>query len=104
MIDSYLTIKDSIVHRITRKKSRFIALLSPASSHEEVQSQIDAIRKSYHDATHHCSAFRLLIDEAMVESSSDDGEPSGSAGLPMLLAATAVGPGLWVAARSARAN
>jgi len=84
MIDSYLTIKGSTLHKITRKKSRFIALLSPASSHEDVQQQMDAIRKSYHDATHHCSAFRLLIDDVIVESSSDDGEPSGSAGLPML--------------------
>ena len=84
MIDSYLTIKDSTLHKITRKKSRFIALLSPASSHEDVQQQIEAIRKSYHDATHHCSAFRLLIDDIVVEASSDDGEPSGSAGLPML--------------------
>ena len=84
MIDSYLTIKDSIVHKITRKKSRFIGLLSPASSQEDVQHQLDAIRKSYHDATHHCSAFRLLVDGVVVEASSDDGEPSGSAGLPML--------------------
>jgi len=84
MIDSYLTIKDSTLFKITRKKSRFIALLSPASSHEDVQQQMDAIRKSYHDATHHCSAFRLLIDDVIVESSSDDGEPSGSAGIPML--------------------
>ena len=84
MIDSYLTIKDSTLHKITRKKSRFIALLSPASSHEDVQQQIEAIRKSYHDATHHCSAFRLLIDDIVVEASSDDSEPSGSAGLPML--------------------
>jgi len=84
MIDSYLTIKDSTLHKITRKKSRFIALLSPASSHEDVQQQMDAIRKSYHDATHHCYAFRLLIDDVVVESSSDDGEPSGAAGLPML--------------------
>lgn len=84
MIDSYLTIKDSIRHKITRKKSRFIALLSPASSQEDVQCQLAAIRKSYHDATHHCFAFRLLIDDVVVEASSDDGEPSGSAGLPML--------------------
>ncbi|MBE0635519.1 YigZ family protein, partial [Candidatus Bipolaricaulota bacterium] len=84
MIDSYLTIRDSTLHKITRKKSRFIALLSPACSHEDVQQQLAAIRKTYHDATHHCSAFRLLIDDVVVEASSDDGEPSGSAGLPML--------------------
>ena len=84
MIDSYLTIKDSTLHKITRKKSRFIALLSPAESQDDVQRQLHDARKSYHDATHHCSAFRLLIDDTIAEASSDDGEPSGSAGLPML--------------------
>ena len=84
MIDSYLTISHSITHKITRRKSRFIALLSPAGSQEDVNQQLRAIRKSYHDATHHCSAFRLLVDDVIVETSSDDGEPSGSAGIPML--------------------
>lgn len=84
MIDSYLTIRESTRHKITRKKSRFIALLSPVSSQLDVQQQLNAARKTYHDATHHCSAFRLLIDNITVEASSDDGEPSGSAGLPML--------------------
>ena len=84
MIDSYLTIKDSTLHKITRKKSRFVALLSPAESQDDVQRQLHDARKSYHDATHHCSAFRLLIDDTIAEASSDDGEPSGSAGLPML--------------------
>ncbi len=84
MIDSYLTLKDSTLHKITRKKSRFVALLSPALSHEDVDRQMEQVRKSYHDATHHCSAFRLLLDDVLVEASSDDGEPSGSAGLPML--------------------
>ena len=83
MIDSYLTIKESTLHKFTRKKSRFIALLSPAVSQEDVQCQLDAARKSYHDASHHCCAFRLLIDDVIVEASSDDGEPSGSAGLPI---------------------
>ena len=84
MIDSYLTINDSTLHKITRKKSRFIALLSPASSQDNVQRQIDDVRRSYHDATHHCYAFRLLLDDTIVEASNDDGEPSGSAGLPMM--------------------
>ena len=84
MIDSYLTLKDSTLHKITRKKSRFVALLTPALSHEDVDRQMEQVRKSYHDATHHCSAFRLLLDDVLVETSSDDGEPSGSAGLPML--------------------
>ncbi len=84
MIDSYLTIARPVQHKITRKKSRFIALLSKASTLQEVEEQIEAIRKTYHDATHHCVAYRLLRDDHLTESSSDDGEPAGSAGIPML--------------------
>ena len=84
MIDSYLTIKDSSLHKITRTKSRFIALLSPAQSQDDVQQQLDDTRKTYHDASSYCYAFRLLLDDTIVEASHDDGEPSGSAGLPMM--------------------
>ncbi|MBE0635868.1 YigZ family protein [Candidatus Bipolaricaulota bacterium] len=84
MNDSYLTIEESILHKITRKKSRFIALLSAAASPDDVSEQLSKARKLYHDATHHCSAYRLLMDDALIEGSSDDGEPAGSAGMPML--------------------
>jgi uncharacterized YigZ family protein len=84
MIDSYLTVKETTVHRIARQRSRFITLLSPAETTDSVQRQLDSARKSYHDASHHCYAYRLLIGHQVVEASHDDGEPSGSAGLPML--------------------
>ncbi|MFC2079267.1 YigZ family protein [Candidatus Bipolaricaulota bacterium] len=84
MIDSYFTIEDSVLHKIARKKSRFIALLFPIESQDDVQRQLESMRKSYHDATHHCFAYRLLLDDAVIEVSNDDGEPSGSAGLPMM--------------------
>ena len=84
MIDSYLTIKEPTQHKITRRKSRFIALLSSATSLADVEQQLNTVRRTFHDATHHCSAYRLWIDDVTVEASSDDGEPSGSAGLPML--------------------
>jgi len=84
MIDSYFTIATPIQHKITRKKSRFIALLSPVESADDVQRQLEDARKAYHDATHYCHAFRFLDDDVIVEGSSDAGEPSGSAGLPML--------------------
>jgi uncharacterized YigZ family protein len=84
MIDSYLTIGDPIQHKITRKRSRFIALVTTAFSQDDAQRQLENIRKAYHDATHHCHAIRLLIDDGIVESSNDDGEPSGSAGAPIL--------------------
>ena len=67
MIDSYLTLEDSTLHKITRKKSRFIALLSPTDSQEDVQRQLENIRRAYHDATHHCHAFRLLLDGAIFD-------------------------------------
>lgn len=84
MIDSFLTLENSTLHKITREKSRFIALLSPAVCQDDVQRRLKEVRKSYHGASHHCFAFRLLIDDVIIEASHDDGEPSGSAGAPML--------------------
>ena len=65
------------------KKSRFIAHLSPVSSPEEADAVISAVRKRAWDARHHCVAMitGVLGDQAR---SSDDGEPSGTAGIPML--------------------
>jgi len=84
MIDSYLTLNESVAHKLTRKKSRFIALLSPVTNGPDVERRLQAIRKTYHDATHHCFAARWLEAESVAEVSSDDGEPAGSAGLPIL--------------------
>jgi len=84
MIDSYRTIKSDTQAKITRKKSRFIALCHRASSLEEVDSFLEGTRRTYHDASHFCYAYRLLGDEAPIEYSSDAGEPAGSAGLPIL--------------------
>ena len=84
MIDSYRTIESDTQAKITRKKSRFIALCHHASSLEEVNSLLEATRRTYHDASHFCYAYRLLGDDASIEYSSDAGEPAGSAGLPIL--------------------
>ncbi len=84
MIDSYRTIESDTQAKITRKKSRFIALCHHASSLEEVNSLLEATRRTYHDASHFCYAYRLLGDGAPIEYSSDAGEPAGSAGLPIL--------------------
>lgn len=63
--------------------SRFIAKAWPVESEEEVKAILDATRKEYHDARHHCYAYRLgyLGDRFRAN---DDGEPSGSAGRPIL--------------------
>lgn len=63
------------------EKSRFICTLKKVSTEAEAQDFIKAIKKQYWDATHNCSAY--IVDEK-AQRSSDDGEPSGTAGIPML--------------------
>lgn len=72
-------------HEIEIKRSRFITVLQRVSNEEEARAFIDAIRSRFPDARHHCSAYVYHVDGANpVERSSDDGEPSGTAGKPML--------------------
>ena len=67
------------------KRSRFITLIRRVSSEDEARAFIQATRAEYPDARHHCSAFIYAVEGAHpVERSSDDGEPSGTAGQPML--------------------
>ena len=68
---------------IIEKKSRFIATIQRAESEEEAVSFINAMKKKYWDATHNCSAF-VVGEKQMLQRCSDDGEPSGTAGRPML--------------------
>ena len=76
----YTIVKD-YQHEIVIEKSRFICTLKKVNNEEEAQEFIKAVKKEYWDATHNCSAY--LIDD-LAQRSSDDGEPSGTAGLPML--------------------
>ncbi len=68
------------------KRSRFIATLVPVTSEEEAQAQIDALKKKYYDARHNCYAYIVFSEDKkdVIERSSDDGEPSGTAGRPIL--------------------
>ena len=63
--------------------SRFIAQAYPVGSEEQVKDIVDHIKKEYHDARHHCYAYRIGLDGS-VWRANDDGEPSGSAGRPIL--------------------
>ncbi|TRX49250.1 YigZ family protein [Corynebacterium guaraldiae] len=76
---------DVVEHEIEIKRSRFITLIGRATNEAEARALIDAARDRYPDARHHCSAYIYHVDGSNpVERSSDDGEPSGTAGKPML--------------------
>lgn len=75
------TIASDFRKEIVIEKSRFICTLKKVSTEEEAQEFIKAMKKEYWDATHNCSAY--VVDE-LAQRSSDDGEPSGTAGIPML--------------------
>lgn len=83
-MEEYITIQKDEVAEITEKKSKFIANLYYIQDVQDAETKIKEIRKIYHDARHHCIAYRVLESGKLVEKSSDDGEPSGTAGAPML--------------------
>lgn len=82
-MEVYQTVYESANAEIIEKKSRFIADIFPVCSEEEAAVRIESIRKRYWDARHHCWAY--VIGEGQVtERFSDDGEPGGTAGKPIL--------------------
>jgi uncharacterized YigZ family protein len=81
--DSYLTIKAFSQGLYKEKGSRFIGLVYPVSNQEEIKGILEKVRKQYHDARHHCFAWVLGIDKLNYRVN-DDGEPSGTAGKPIL--------------------
>ena len=81
--DTYLSISAPSRGIFKDNGSRFIALAYPVESEEEIRGLLTAVRKEYHDARHHCYAYRLGYDGA-VWKAGDDGEPSGSAGRQIL--------------------
>ncbi|MCX6320769.1 MAG: YigZ family protein [Bacteroidia bacterium] len=81
--DSYTTIKSSSQAIYKEKGSRFIAFAYPVSDQEEIKPIIDKIRKEHHEAKHHCYAY-MIGQERMNWRVNDDGEPSGTAGRPIL--------------------
>lgn len=82
ILDSYLTLDTPAEAEIKIKGSRFIGLGFPAGTVDEAQAILESIRKREHAATHHCSAWTIGLEEETFKYS-DDGEPSGTAGLPI---------------------
>ena len=69
---------------VEAKRSHFLADLKTVRTEEEAKAFLDEIRHKYHDADHHCFAMRIGTPENVYERFSDDGEPQGTAGKPML--------------------
>ena len=81
----FLTIQEEILEdEIVEKKSKFIGTLFYVKTEEDAQEIIKNTKKKYHDARHNCFAYRIMKENGIVERFSDDGEPSGTAGGPML--------------------
>ena len=81
--DTYKSISERSEGLFKDNGSRFIALAYPVETESEVKEIVSALRKEYHDARHHCYAYRLGLGGEPWRTS-DDGEPSGSAGRPIL--------------------
>lgn len=82
----FKTIKENVTAQIVEKKSKFIANMYYIDSMEEADRIIKETKKKYHDARHNCFAYILETGEAdgLLVKYNDDGEPSGTAGAPML--------------------
>ena len=78
----FYTIKDECSAEITEKKSKFICNVFHVESVQEAEDKLNIIRKKYHDARHNCYVYKVVEEDAF--KASDDGEPSGTAGVPML--------------------
>ena len=83
MEDTYRTISDLSEGYYTEKRSRFLSFALPVRTPDEVKTQLDIYRKKYYDARHVCWAYRLGPDRTTFRAN-DDGEPSSTAGKPIL--------------------
>ena len=83
-MEEFTTIEENVSTEIVEKKSKFIANFFYVETVEEAEKIIKDTKKKYFDARHNCVAYRIIENGQVVEKSSDDGEPSGTAGAPML--------------------
>ncbi|WP_200976792.1 YigZ family protein [Echinicola sp. 20G] len=83
MEDSFLTLKTDSEGLYKEKGSKFLAFAYPVSDEDEVKEKLEALKKKYYDARHHCYAYILGKDQDTFRAN-DDGEPNHSAGDPIL--------------------
>ena len=83
-MEEFKTILERGTAEIEEKKSRFIADIFYIENSKQAEEKIKEVKKKYFDAKHHCYAYRVIENNAIKEKQSDDGEPSGTAGAPML--------------------
>jgi uncharacterized YigZ family protein len=84
MNDVYYTLGNRVSYEVKVRGSRFIGYGSPVENREGAESYVKEISKRHHDATHHCFAYRVGVGDASSFRTSDGGEPSGTAGRPIL--------------------
>ena len=82
-VTSYRTVARAAVAETEVKRSRFLCRVEPVTTEDEARAVVERTRKEHWDARHHCSAF-VIGPRAELQRSSDDGEPGGTAGAPML--------------------
>lgn len=82
-LESHYTIYEGGIGEIVMKKSRFIAAVHPVATEDEALNFIDSLKKKHWDAAHNCYAYKIGIKNPIMRCS-DDGEPSQTAGKPML--------------------
>lgn len=83
MLDFYYTVKYSGSDQIIIQKSKFIGYVKRVETEEKALAFIQEIKKKHYDATHNCSAY-LIGEHDQIQKANDDGEPSGTAGVPIL--------------------
>ncbi|MFK9115380.1 YigZ family protein [Peribacillus frigoritolerans] len=83
MLTQYLTVAGRGDHEIVIEKSRFISHIARVETEDAAQAFIQEIKKKHKDATHNCSAY-MIGEQNQIQKALDDGEPSGTAGIPIL--------------------
>jgi len=83
-MQEFKTIKNDLSNEIVEKKSRFIADIFYVETEEDIIEKLKQVKSKYYDARHHCFAYRIMQENGIKDKSSDDGEPGGTAGAPIL--------------------